>query len=86
MPNTPAPRNGGARPGAGRPRLYAEPTVAFSIRIPASWAALLRQPHVMAELRWAFTRVVADEKRRAKRRRNKSESAHDFPCAPAGTG
>jgi hypothetical protein len=63
MPSPPpSPRNGGARPGAGRPRLYAEPTVAFSVRIPASWAALIRERGLAPEVRRAIARLVKRQK------------------------
>ena len=57
MPDTPT-RNGGARPGAGRKPLYGEPTVAFSIRIPASWADAMRDPERMKALRRAIARLI----------------------------
>ena len=55
-------RNGGARPGAGRPRLYPEPVIAYSIRIPAAWAKLIRERGLAPEVRRAIARLIKRQK------------------------
>lgn len=56
----PPSRRGGARPGAGaKPKHDDQASVAFSIRLPASVAAAIRERGLQDAVRAAIVRLVA---------------------------
>ena len=56
---TTRPTRGGARPGAGRKPLDADdPSEPYTIRLPGSWARLLRERDLADKVRAAIKRLV----------------------------